>query len=63
VSKKQEKLVRFVSPFGTPAWMTREKAQEYLEDDDRRWVLYGQQNLLSEEQKQIGPPRIETHNG
>ena len=60
---KEEKLVRYVSPFGSPAWMPRDRAAELLEDDDRRWVLYSQNGLLSDEQKQIGPPRIEAHNG
>jgi len=61
MAKSQPKLVRYVSPFGTPAWMSREIAEQHLEDDDRRWVLYSQHGLLSEAQREIGPPRIEVH--
>jgi hypothetical protein len=57
--RKPERLVRYVSPFGSPAWMTRERAQEYLEDDDKRWLMYGDLDLLSEEQRRVGAPRIE----
>lgn len=52
-------LVRYVSPFGSPAWMTREQAQTHLEEDDRRWLLHQEAGNLSEWQREIGPPRIE----
>ena len=54
-----ERLVRYISPFGSPAWMTREKALHYLKEDDTRWVLLSQAGLLSEREKEVGAPRIE----
>lgn len=54
------KLVRYVSPFGSPAWMTREKALALLAEDDRRWVMFQFADILSKRQREIGPPRIET---
>lgn len=59
--QKQEPLVRYVSPFGSPAWMTREAAYEWLEKDDKLWLELQEVNALSEWQRQIGPPRIEVH--
>jgi len=56
---KREPLVRYVSPFGSPAWMTRAAAARYLAEDDRRWLNYQTAGNLSEQQRQIGPPRIE----
>lgn len=56
---KREQLVRYVSPFGSPAWMTRERARELLDEDDKRYVLYERAGNLTERQRQIGPPRIE----
>ena len=52
-------LVRYVSPFGSPAWMTREKAERHLKEHDRLWLECQELGTLSESQKQIGPPRIE----
>lgn len=52
-------LVRYVSPFGSPAWMTPEQARRYLDEDDARYVEWSQLGLLTEDQKRIGPPRIE----
>jgi hypothetical protein len=54
------RLVRYISPFGTPAWMPRETAEKHLADDDRRWLLHQSAGNLSEYQLAIGPPRIET---
>lgn len=52
-------LVRYVSPFGSPAWMSRERAQALMVEDDRLWLLFQEAGNLSEEQRQIGPPRYE----
>lgn len=58
-SRGREPLVRYVSPFGSPAWMTRERAQALLADDDARYVEWSQLGLLSAAHRRIGPPRIE----
>jgi hypothetical protein len=52
-------LVRYVSPFGSPAWMTREEAERHLAEDDKRWLRYSELQLLTEDQRAIGAPRIE----
>ena len=58
-------LVRYISPFGSPAWMSPEAAQRLLIEDDSLW-LYLQEveaetghRVTSEHQRQIGAPRIE----
>lgn len=62
---KQEPLVRFVSPFGSPAWMTKERAQALLEEHDARWLWLQRieaatgEQLRSEHEREVGPPRIE----
>jgi hypothetical protein len=53
-------LVRYISPFGTPAWMLREKAERHLAEDDARWLLYQKAGNLSAYNLRVGPPRIET---
>lgn len=53
------RLVRYVSPFGSPAWMTRDQAEKHLTEDDRLWLLHQNAGNLSEEQHRVGPPRIE----
>jgi hypothetical protein len=58
-------LVRYISPFGSPAWMTRTQAEFHLRQDDARWCHYLRIEqatkcpALSEQQRLIGPPRIE----
>lgn len=58
-------LVRYVSPFGSPAWMTRECAERYLAEDDDLYqfmCLVERETgcrLLADFQRRIGPPRIE----
>jgi hypothetical protein len=51
-------LVRYVSPFGSPAWMTAEEAHRLLVEDDDRWLRYQAAGALSEAQIAVGPPRI-----
>lgn len=53
------KLVRYVSPFGSPAWMSREEAERHLAEDDARWCEWQELGILSEHHIEIGPPRIE----
>lgn len=59
--------VRYVSPFGSPAWMTREEAQRYLDEDDARWMRLLDieretgEVIRSAAQRAIGAPRIEVH--
>jgi hypothetical protein len=52
-------LVRYCSPFGSPAWMPEADAQRHLEEDDQRWVEWSRLDMLTERQRQHGPPRIE----
>lgn len=52
-------LVRYISPYGSPAWMTREQAERYLKEDDRRWLDDQEAGNLSAHQREIGGPRIE----
>jgi hypothetical protein len=53
------KQVRYVSPFGSPAWMSREDAERYLAEDDELWIELSALGLLTPRQREIGPPRIE----
>lgn len=53
------RLVRYVSPFGSPAWMPREQATRLLAEDDARYLLHQDAGALSEDQRRVGPPRIE----
>jgi hypothetical protein len=62
----RERLVRYVSPFGSPAWMSREQAEKLLAEDDRRYLelqqleAEGAGKMLTDRQRfEIGPPRIE----
>lgn len=57
--KQGSGLVRYVSPFGSPAWMDREKAEELLAKDDKRWLDFQKAGALSDRERAIGPPRIE----
>ena len=64
-STKTPDRVRYVSPFGSPAYMPRDVAERYMADDDARWLRYlaaeqqGAGQMLTDQQRQIGPPRIE----
>lgn len=66
MTRRRAPLVRYVSPFGSPAWMSRETAAEHLRHDDDRWLRAQQietetgSPVLSAEQRRVGPPRIET---
>lgn len=52
-------LVRYVSPFGSPAWMSREEAERYLREDDARWLEWQALGLLTASQREVGPPYIQ----
>ena len=52
-------FVRYVSPFGSPASMTRPEAEKYLAEDTKRYERYDRLDILTKGQRQIGPPRIE----
>lgn len=52
-------MVHYVSPFGSPAYMSRATALRLLAEDDARWLLYGLLDILSEAQRAVGAPRIE----
>lgn len=50
-----------MSPFGSPAWMSRAEAEQHQARDDRLWLDLQEVGGLSEAQRQVGPPRIEQH--
>ena len=62
---QQGPLVRYMSPFGSPAWMTRERAESYLAEDTDLYefmCLVERETggpFLADFQRRIGPPRIE----
>lgn len=56
---KPARLVRYVSPFGSPASMPLEQAERLLDEDDARWLEWQELGLLTPAQRQVGPPRIE----
>lgn len=61
----EEPLVHYFSPFGSPAYLRRPRAERLLAEDDRRWCWLLEVEaemgcpVLSDQQRQIGPPRIE----
>ena len=65
MATKAPKLIRYVSPFGTPAWMTREQAAVHLKADDARYVWLQEieretgDKVLSDRERLIGAPRME----
>ena len=56
---RSDPLVRYVSPFGYPAWMTRRRAEQRLALDGRRWQRYLSIGCLTQRERDLGPPRIE----
>ena len=57
--RRRVKLVRYSSPFGSPAHMERERAQALLREDDHTYCWLQAVGSLSKEQKAHGPPRID----
>jgi hypothetical protein len=57
--QRSEPLVRYVTPFGYPAWMTRRRAEQRLALEGRRWHRYLSVGCLTEREEEIGPPHIE----
>jgi len=57
--KRSVRIVRYSSPFGSPAWMRRSQARKLLAEDDARFLDHEEINFLSDAQRQHGPPRIE----
>ena len=53
------RLVRYVSPFGSPAWMTPDQARRLLAEDDARWLVHEAAGALSAAQLSVGAPRVE----
>jgi hypothetical protein len=58
-TRKPPKLVRYVSPFGSPAHMTREEAERYRAQDDKLWLDLQEIGALSDRQREIGAPHIQ----
>jgi hypothetical protein len=55
----REPLVRYVSPFGYPAWMTRRRAEQRMARDGRRWQRYDTVGCLTPREREVGPPHID----
>jgi hypothetical protein len=55
---KTPRLVRYVSPFGSPASMLPEQAEHFLAEDSALWAILSEQGLLDERQRRIGEPRV-----
>lgn len=62
-ARRALRLVRYVSPFGSPAWISREEAAIHLERDDRRYLDLAEAGALSDAMRRVGPPRIEHDRG
>lgn len=62
-ARRALRLVRYVSPFGSPAWMSREEAATHLEEDDRLYLDLVEIGALTDAQRRVGPPRIEHDRG
>lgn len=58
-SRQAERLVRYISPFGSPAVLRESIAEDLLARDDAHWLRMQLVGNLSAEQRRIGPPRIE----
>lgn len=56
---KRTTLVRYVSPFGSTAWMPLGVAEHFMAEDDARWLRNQEAGVLTEKQRKVGPPRIE----
>jgi hypothetical protein len=56
---RRTRLVHYVSPFASAAWMPAWRAKNYLEQDDRRWSRLEELEMVSEAQRAVGRPRIE----
>ena len=50
---RSEPLVRYVSPFGYPAWMTRRRAERRLVLDARRWRRYLSVGCLTQREQEL----------
>lgn len=60
-----QQLVRYISPFGSPATLRRIDAVKRLQRDDAQWLRWqeaeqeGAGQLISDRMHETGPPRIE----
>jgi hypothetical protein len=59
MTARAPRLVRYVSPFGSPAGMTLAEAERHLAEDDALWLELSELGLLADYQRAVGPPRIE----
>lgn len=57
-TSKRKPLVRYCSPFGSPAWMPRAEAERYLAADESLYRLHREAGLLDG----VRPPYIEQVN-
>lgn len=56
--KARGRLVRYVSPFGSPASMRPELAEMYRAQDERLFSQMEEYGLLDERMRRIGRPRV-----
>lgn len=57
--RKPKDLVRYSSPYGSPATMARASAEKHLQEDDALWLQHQALGLVDESMRRHGPPRIE----
>jgi len=58
--RARDDLVHYLSPFDAPRWLSSPQAQDFLEQDGRRWSWLEELEMVSDSQFAAGPPRIET---
>jgi hypothetical protein len=61
-ARRQPRLVRYVSPFASPAWLTEDHALALLAEEAALYEALRSADGLSPRQRQLGEPRIERRN-
>lgn len=58
MAARAPRLVRYVSPFGSPASMAPASAERHLAEDAALWARLAAIGGLTQQQRRIGPPRV-----
>ncbi len=56
--RRDSQIVRYSSPFGSPAYVRRDYAERLLHEDTQRYELFNRLHLLEPAQLDHGPPKI-----
>lgn len=59
MSRNPQPQVRYISPFSSPAWMSRNMAEDRLAVDEEWWRYYRLTGQLTIAHLAVGAPRIE----